>query len=100
MKRLLVLLTVAMFSISGVLASGYGGYDEEPIEVETIEISLRGLLKATCEESNKTIMDMININNCYDKWTIEENCECLEDGGFQVSEMTKTIGCEAEAYLY
>ena len=100
MKNLLILLAISLFSMNGVLASGYGSYDEDPIEVQTIEIKLKGLLKSTCEESDRTLTEMININNCYDKWVIEENCECLTDGGYQVCEMTKTIGCDAEAYLY
>ncbi len=99
MKTLTILFSL-LLSLNTVMASGYGGYDEEPIEVETIEIELRGQLSPTCEESDKTISSMIKINNCDDKWVIAENCKCLEDNGFQVCEMTKTIGCNANAYLY
>lgn len=87
---------LVLLATNVVLASGYGGYDYEQVEVGTIEIELKGQLRATCEESNKTIVDMVNINNCDDKWTIAENCECLDDSnGYSVCEMTRTVGCDA-----
>ena len=96
MKNLVLALALSLISLNTVLASGYGGYDEEPYEATTIEINVKGQLKASCADSEKTISDSVSISNCYDKWVSDENCNCLEDGGYKLCEATKTFSCSPE----
>lgn len=100
MKKLLAFLLVGLFSIGAVLASGYGGYDEEPVEVQTVYVEMKGQLKATCEASAKTISENLNITGCYDMWEEERDCQCLEDNGFSVCEERVTFACQAEYEYY
>lgn len=99
-KTMLVLMLSLLTSVTSVLASGYGGYDDQYYEVGTIEIKIKGELKPSCTESDKTIAHNLTVSNCYDKWIIEENCECIAEGSDVLCEQTKVIGCTAEVSGY
>jgi len=100
MNKAFIVLLTSLVTLSGVFASGYGGYDGEDYETTGIEIKIKGELRSTCKASGQSITDNVTIRYCEDKWTIDEKCDCLGDASEKVCEMTRTIGCTAEVNRY
>lgn len=93
MKFLVTALLALSFVSQAALASGYGGYDQEPVEVSSVEIDLTGDLAPTCEESRETIMSKVSINGCEDRYEFNDKCECIDVDGADFCEFTTTVSC-------
>ena len=93
MKILITSVLSLSFATSLAFASGYGGYDQEPVEVSPVEMTITGHLKPTCEESKNSILDKIKFNGCEDKYEFADSCECVQVNGSDYCEYKSTISC-------
>lgn len=91
MKTFFVLLTSILLT-SNAFGSGYGGYDQEPIEISPVEITLTSVLQPTCEAAKASLKVSFG-NTCEDKYEFNTSCNCVEVDSANYCEYKTTIAC-------
>jgi hypothetical protein len=98
MKAIGMLLVTLMLSTQA-FASGYGGYDQEPVEVTPVEVTLTGVAKSTCEESKNTIKVSFG-STCESTYELNNSCPCIDVDSKNYCQYTTTIVCYPHYELY
>ena len=98
MKVLIAILTAFVLT-HNVFASGYGGYDQEPVEVTPVEVTVTGVAMPTCDESKKTVKFSFN-NTCANEYELNKSCPCIEVDGKNYCQYTTTVVCEPQYEVY
>lgn len=99
MKKILIIAVAQLVLAGTALASGYGGVDQEYVEVSPIEIAVTGGDAATCEISKENVSANVKITGCEEKFVLDSSCSCKENENVFVCEYKQVISCTA-AYQY